>query len=459
MLVRRRRVARFISIQEGHDMVITVSSAQELSNALSGGATDIQIAGTITGSPMITLPPGTTLRGGELVFGAKGVRLTSDNALEDIVVRTADDEVAILNDTTVPALGTLTLRNVRTSGQVLLLAQEAVRSGHIQIDGLHVERADVRGRVQRPHGFGVEALQGGLTVWNRQPDASVKITAELLDISVGSAQAPVRGSGVFVGGHGDWEGKAAGGTLMVSTLRTGEIHVDGGIPSGTPDLISGGVFVISGAYVERVVNVAPVTTYGQNDMVLDNWGTVQRWTAHAPVTSNGASGIGFVNFGDIDTLEVQAPIQTHGKGARGFNLYDGSLRTASFASIATSGDGSIGVQISKPMGTLRVAGDVTTDGGEGLSLVKGVQTKLKAIALSVKQGGKVESIDIGGKLATRGDHVTTLEIQGTVARLAVAGGVEATGEGADAAHVFGDVPGLDKIKLQAARGQALVRSV
>lgn len=301
--------------------------------------------GTIAGSPMITVPPGVTLRGGVLKFGAKGVRLTSDNTLDGMTVLTADDEVAILNDTGVADIGTLTLRNVRTVGQVLLLAEEAVRAGHVQVDGLHIDRADVRGRSRRPHGFGVEALQGALTIWNRQPDPAVIITAEVLDVSVGTESTPVRGSGIFVGGHGDWDGKGDGGILRVSHLRTGEIHTNGGIPDATPDLISGGVFVISGAVVEQVTNIGPVTTYGQNDMVLDNWGDVAAWTSTAPVTSNGPSGIGFVNFGNIDQLDVQAPIQTNGKGARGFNLYDGSLRDANFASVSTTIDGSVGIQL------------------------------------------------------------------------------------------------------------------
>jgi hypothetical protein len=429
-----------------------VSSAQDLAKALADGATDIEVHGTIEGSPMVTLPPGTTLRGGELIFGAKGIRLTSDNTLEDIVVRTAEDEVAILNDTTVAALGTLALRNVRTVGQVLLVAEHAVRSGHVQVERLHVERADVRGRSRRPHGFGVEALQGGFTLWNCQADSAVTITAEILDVSIGSAATPVRGSGVFVGGHGDWDGKSDGGVLSVSTLRTGEVHINGGIPPGTPDLISGGVFVISGARVEHVVNTGAVTTYGQNDMVLDNWGTVASWTASAPVTSEGPSGIGFVNFGDIGLLDVKAPLVTHGKGARGFNLYDGSLGEARFESIATTGDGSIGVQVSKPMGVLKVSGDVSTAGGEGMSLVKGVQINLKAIALSVKEGGTVRSIEIGGQLSTRGDHVTTLDIQGRVEHIAVAGGIHAKGKGSDAAQVSGIVPGLEAIRLTKANG-------
>jgi hypothetical protein len=92
----------------------------------------------------------------------------------------------------------------------------------------------------------------------------------------------VRGSGIFVSGAGD-----TGGRLIVSQLKTGAVYSDGGIAPGTPDRITGGVFVVSGAFVDRVVNHGPVMTYGANDMVLDNWGTVGRWTAEG----NGAAPI------------------------------------------------------------------------------------------------------------------------------------------------------------------------
>ncbi|WP_028937342.1 hypothetical protein [Pseudonocardia spinosispora] len=435
-----------------------VSTAAELAEAVNVGAEVIEVNGTITGSPMITLQPGVTLRGGTLEFGAKGVRLTKDNVLEDVTLTTADTEVAILNDTTVTDFGRLTLREVTTRGQVLLLAEEQVRAGHVQVEGLRVLSADVRGRSRRPHGFGVEALQGGFTLWNRQPDPAVTITAELLDISIGTKDEPVRGSGVFVGGHGDWQGHGNGGVLAVSHLRTGEVHTNGGIPAGTPDLISGGVFVISGARVRQVSTTGPVSTYGQNDMVLDNWGTVTTWTTTAPVTSHGPSGIGFVNFGDIDLLDVRAPIRTHGNGARGFNLYDGSLREARFVGIETHGDGSVGIQISKPMGTLLVDGDVITRGGEGLSLVKGIQMPLKAIALSIKPGGQVDRIDVTGTLATSGDAVITAEIDGQVGDLAVAGGIHATGHGSDAVHTSLTDPDLSDLQITAEDGHQVRRS-
>jgi hypothetical protein len=377
--------------------------------------------------------------------------------LSSVTVLTEVDEVAILNDTSVSDLGTLTLRNVRTAGQVLLLAEGAVRSGHLQVEGLTIARADVRGRVDRPRGFGVEALQGAFTLWNRQAGPKVVITAELFDISAGAPDALVHGSGVFVGGHGSWEGKGDGGTLRVSTLRTGTICTDGKIPAGTPDLISGGVFVISGAVVENVINAGPVTTHGQNDMVLDNWGEVRTWTAKEPVTSHGPSGIGFVNFGAIDRLDVQAPIQTFGTGARGFNVYDGSMRHASFASIATHGDGSVGAQVSKALPILEITGDLTTDGGEGQSLVKGVQISLKAIALSIKPGGKVGSVKIGGRVRTTGDNVVSVEVEGEVGKIEIAGGIVAEGKSSDGVHVRGDITGLDEISVRAVHGQAILR--
>lgn len=213
-------------------------------------------------------------------------------------------------------LGTLTLRNVTTRGQIVILAEDRVRGGHVQAENVRVLTADLRGRFHRPHGFGVDVLQGGFTLWNRQADPEVELTAELLEISAGTEAEPVYGSGIFVGGHGGRDGRGAGGTVHVTRLRTGEVHTDGAIPAGTPDLISAGVFVLSGATVDAVRTAGAVTTYGPNDMVLDNWGSVGTWIATGEVASHGPSGIGVVNFGDIDTLDVRAPSSRRG-GAPG----------------------------------------------------------------------------------------------------------------------------------------------
>ena len=435
---------------------VKVSSAAELVDALAV-ADDIEVDGSLAGMPMITLRPGVALRGGTLRFGAKGVRLTSDNLLEDVTVIVPDWEVAIGNDTTIGDFGRLTLRNVRTRGQVLLLADGAVRRGHVDVDGLAVASADLRGRPDRPHGFGVEALQGAFTLWNRQADPAVRITASLKGMSAGTADSPIRGSGVFVAGHGDPAEGAGGGLVDADVLRTGPIVTDGGIEPGTPDLNSGGVFVVSGARVAAVINDGPVTTMGANDMVLDNWGEVGAWTARAPVTSHGPSGIGFVQFGTLDRLDVQAPVTTHGVGARGFNVYDGSLDSARFQSITTHADGAVGIQVSKDLPVLDITDSVTTFGGRGTSLVRGRQIRLSAIALSIQPGGRIGRLSVGGSLSTHGDEVVTLDVEGILGTLKVQQQITAAGVGSDAVHLTGEAGGLDEVTVTAAHGRPIVR--
>jgi hypothetical protein len=427
-----------------------VSTPRELVAALAE-ADDIEIAGSLHGMPMISLRPGVRLRGGTLRFGAKGVQLSADNRLEDVTILVPDDEIAIANDTSVPDFGRLALRNVRVTGQVLLLADGAIRGGHIDIHGLAVAAADVRGRPDRPRAYGVEAMQGAVTVWNRQSDPAVRVSARLDGVSAGTAETPVRGSGVFVGGRAD------GGELHVDLLRTGPVYTDGGIEPGTPDLISGGVFVISGAVADTVINHGPVSTAGANDMALDNWGVVGSWTARSPVTTHGPSGIGFVNFGILERLDVRAPIETFGPGARGFNVYDGSLASARFEGITTHGDGAVGIQVSKELPVLDIAGSVTTFGGHGTSLVRGEQTELSAIAISVQAGGRIGRLTVGGRIGSHGDHVVTLDVDGTIESLQVADGISAAGAGSDAVHAAGPIGGLEEISLTAAHGLPVVR--
>jgi hypothetical protein len=433
-----------------------VADVAQLNEALASGAKEIEVSGTLKGMPSVTQPPGVALRGGELVFGAKGLRLTRDNTVKNVTVRTSAHELAIYNDPTVEDLGTLRLANVTSYGQVYLSAEGSVRAGRIEADGVHVAEADTRGRADRPTGFGVEALQGAFTLWNRQPDTAVVLTARLENISAGSAEAPVHGGGVFVGGHGDTAGKADGGAVTLELLSTGDVYSDGGIAPGTPDLISGGVFIISGANAADVVNLGTTTTFGQNDMVLDNWGAVENWTAKAKVTSHGPSGIGFVNFGDIGVLTVEAPIETTGLGARGFNVYDGSLNEAVFDSITTHGDGSVGVQVSRDLPKLTIKGSLSTSGGSGESLVKGVLMPLQAIALSVKPTGRIGSVDIGADISTDGDGLATVDLEGPVGSLAVGGKIVANGVGASAVRIAGVVgPSLDGLTLEAPNGQPM----
>jgi hypothetical protein len=214
-------------------------------------------------------------------------------------------------------------------------------------------------------------------------------------------------------------------------LETDAVYSDGKIAPGTPDQITGGVFTVYGAHVDVVRNRGPVVTYGVNDMALDNWGVVDRWTAEKKITSHGPSGIGFVNFGTVNKLKVNAPIETFGQGARGFNVYTGTVKRAEFDRVITHADGAVGIQISQPIGRLIVRHGIETFGGTGPSLVKGVVMNLSAIALSIKPGGSAREIDVSGGIKTNGPGISPIEQHGAIETFRVSGGCVAAGGGFD----------------------------
>lgn len=392
----------------------------------------ITVRGDLAKAPSVRLSPGQSLRGDgdrtriTFVDGTDGLQLSSDNRVHNIHLRASPDKRAILNDTTMSSLGRIELRQVTTTGRVQILARDKVRTGHVDVLGLDIVAADARSESERPHGYGVYVIQGAFTLWNRQPDDNVTISADLLGLSCGRSGAPVFGSGVFVSGAGD-----KGGRLIVRRLETDAVYSDGNIAPGTPDQITGGVFTVYGAHVDVVRNHGPVMTYGVNDMVLDNWGAVDRWTAEGKITSYGPSGIGFVNFGTVNELRVNAPIETFGQGARGFNVYTGTVNLAEFDRVITHADGAVGIQISQPIGRLLVRRGIETFGGTGQSLVKGVVMTLSAIGLSIKPGGSAREIEINGGIKTNGPGISPIEQYGAIEMFRVTGGCIAAGGGFD----------------------------
>jgi hypothetical protein len=411
----------------------TISTAQELIAASKDQATRAMIIRSqLTGVAGFRLLPGQALRGWDdhasvtFADGEDGVQLSSDNEVDRIHLNTGVNKRAIFNDTSVATLGRMSIKNVKTTGRVQILARDKVRAGHVDVDGLDIVSADARGETDRPQGYGVSVIQGAFTLWNMQKDSAVKITADLTGLSAGRSGAPVRGSGIFVSGAGD-----AGGRLLVTRLETNAVYSDGGIKPGTADEITGGVFTVYGVHADLVRNRGPVVTYGQNDMVLDNWGVVDRWIADEKITSHGSSGIGFVNFGIVRELKVNAPIETFGQGSRGFNVYTGTVELAEFDRVVTHADGAVGIQISQPIGKLVVRRGIETFGGVGDSLVKGVVVKLSAVALSIKPGGSAREIDIAGGIKTNGLGVNPMEQHGTIESLRVSDGFIAAGGGFD----------------------------
>jgi len=412
----------------------TVSNNDELISAIENkNVRQITIRGSLVDVPSIRLAPGQEIRGEDdhaeihFAMAIDGLQLTSNNQVRGIHLQANPDKRAIFNDTSVASLGHIYISGVKATGQVQILARDNVHSGHVEVDGLDIISADVRAQNERPHGYGVYVIQGAFTLWNMNTDEGVDISANLIGLSAGRIGAPVFGSGIFVSGAGD----KGGGRLDVSRLQTGAIYNNAKIPSGTSDQISGGVFIVHGAHVDLVHNRGPVVTYGVNDMVLDNWGFVDRWIAEEKLTSYGSSGIGFVNFGIVNELKIKAPIETFGRGARGFNVYTGTVHLAEFDRIVTHSDGAVGIQISQPIDRLTVHRGIETFGGTGESLVKGVVMKLSAIGLSIKPGGSAQEIEVDGGIITNGEGIAPIELHGEIGLLQVSGGFKALGGGFD----------------------------
>lgn len=407
-----------------------ISSLLELEDALKKRTpTALEIQTSLLIPFSIILPPGFSLQGVDadkciLSFNnGDGIGLTADNEVSDLIIQTspANRALYVLSDR--EDLGTLKLKNLTVTGQVQILTRMGTKKTKLIADHVDIVACDARRYSEQPQKYGVNVYQGAFTVYNFNGDASSLIHATLNNISIGRKNAPVLGSGLYVSGFGD-----EGGQVFVDTLTTNEIYSNGMIPYGTANIITAAVFIVYGAHVKEILHRGAITTYGVNDMVLDTWGTVDRWVAEKAITSYGPSGIGFVNFGTVGYFEAKEKIETFGLGARGFNQYDGTVHHALFKSITTYGDGSIGIQVSKPVGTIEVKGAVVTHGSVGQTLVKGVLLTLPANGVSVKAGGEIQNLILSGGITTHGRKVTSMEVEGKIVKLSI-NGIVANGEG------------------------------
>lgn len=413
---------------------MTVNTFNDLVSAIQNGEKEITITRSILCNFSILLPEGVNLNGkpqedGELPLlsfqHSDGIGVSVNNTVKNLNIDTPVNHKAIFNTTVKHDLGTFTFENLLVKGQVSVITRVGVEKANIVIDNVDIHSADARHYLEQPQKYGVNVLQGALTIYNINPDPKSLVSVAVSNLSIGRKNAPVSGCGVFISGFGD-----VGGRTEISKLHTKAVYSNGKIPLGVADYITAGVFVFYGVHATEVVTDGEIITYGVNDMVLDVWGSVDNWTSNAPIISYGPSGVGFVNFGIVKNFTVNAPLQTYGLGARGYNQYDGTVENISFQSIETFGDGSVGIQISKPIGTLTVHGNVTTHGSAGASLVKGVYVDLPAYGLSIKDGGVAKCITINGNVETNGDNVISYIVEkgGNPGTLNIEGQIIANGQ-------------------------------
>lgn len=399
--------------------------------------TSIVVHRSLEGLASLALLPGQQLRGQAtgitLSFraGEDGVRTSTDNRLEQLNLVTSPERRAVFNDDRVASMGSVLLQDISTVGQVQFIARHALKTGRIQARNVHVRFADATAQPDRP-GTGVvgdvvkniDIEQGAFTVLNLQEDRETLLEVDLRDISIGSEQQPVYGSGILLSsGRGNIHthpGQMLGGRVKVTALETGDVFNDSRLPEGTSNMISGSVFVAY-AQADLVVNRGRTVSYGVNGLGLDNWGTTRNWTSIGPVTTHGASGMGVVSFGLLEHLSV-ASVETFGNGARAYNVLTGTVHNTYFGWLRTHGNGASAILLTQPIGHLSVNGNIETAGGRAGSLVKGVIYQQPSSGVWLKDGA-AQQIFIGGKIITRGADNPPLLFENSQVKRLVLGGV------------------------------------
>ncbi len=150
--------------------------------------------------------------------GSDGLLLTADHTIADLRLTTDSEQVALGFTDTLPDLGRLELRGLRLEGRLHLEAERAYR-GELDLHDIHVAAADARSAPHRPAGFGVQVLAGGITVYNRSTDPASRWRLAARNLSGGSRERPLRGSGVFIFGGATPPAKAEPGSARPPPRR------------------------------------------------------------------------------------------------------------------------------------------------------------------------------------------------------------------------------------------------
>ena len=138
---------------------LTVSTVEELVNAIGNQAiVVIRVKGKITESPSLHLSPGKQLVGEtdsiiEFKRDVDGIEVSRDNKIDGLTFVVEPSRRALFNSSNVESLGTLSLQNVKTIGQIQLLATGSIRSGHVIAQNVEVIEADLRERQESTERF------------------------------------------------------------------------------------------------------------------------------------------------------------------------------------------------------------------------------------------------------------------------------------------------------------------
>lgn len=391
-----------------------VDDPASLAAAIDAGAERISVRGAITGLPPLRLKPGQSLagekNGASLSFNTDGVVLSRDNRLERLELFSPPSKRAIMVAVDAASCGTMILCDLACHGLVQLVFSEHAGDVALRIARLEVTMADATQCLPRPTGNGVEVQQGALTIWNRSPATTV-VTIDAQGIVIGSAEAPVGGTGLFVAGQGD----AGGGKVCLHRFHTGSVHSDSRLPEGTTHIVAGGMFFFNGVEGD-VLTHGDIITHGPNAVPVDTWGTLGLWRIEGNARSHGPSAVGFVNAGQLGRCEITGVLETFGDGARGCCIY-GPTGSFSADSIRTHGRAAAGVQVVASLERLELGTGIFTQGDAGEGLMKGQMVRTPAHGVEVEAGGALGVLDCAS-ISVTGSEAEPIHAQGMVRQVA-----------------------------------------
>ncbi len=396
-----------------------VGTVHGLLEALTSGARNIAITGSLRDVPLLELAPGQALCGTSLdaglqfQHGSDGVTLSADNTIRGLALH-ADPNRRCIRMTDTPSRpmgGHFEFTDLTVTGQIQCLFDDRTAAAELQFRNVKILGADLRPRAERVHGNGVSCLQGALTIWNRAI-APTRISVSLDGIGIGTPVQPgAIGSGIFIAGSG----KPQGGTVRIDKALLQAISVDSGLPDGETATICGGVFILPGAHAARIHCIGLQQSHGPNAVPLDNWGTVGTWLVDGDVVTYGRNAPALVNAGNLGLMSIGGQLETHGDGARGCAIY-GPVRELRIRSLRTRGKAATGVHICNSLELLTVIEGIKIQGGPGLTMVKGSLESAHADGVHIAVGGRLAAAEVAyialADLAAQGFRRDDLKPQG-----------------------------------------------
>ena len=175
-------------------------------------------------------------------------------------------------------------------------------------------------------------------------------------------------------------------------------------------------------------NYGRITCYGNNEIALYNWGTVERWSVTERIETHGGNGSGLVNAANIGKITFTKEIETFGPGARGFYMFAGVIKDIHFERILTHGNAACAIQFNTYVDRISISNGIEVFGNTIDVKSSNEIIKMPANAISIHKGGTVKILKVTGDIVTHGNESDTILNEGGVEQFMLSGCVHAMGE-------------------------------